>query len=175
MKTRFPDWPRERLEKTAIRHACDVALHYARAEVSDAPVDQLVVNMLRHEFTSYDESQTLESHGLACEAIAARYPWLADECRRQAEARARREREEASLAAGYADFMAEQKARVSESLKAIGQFSAGMRVVATVKGHQRDAVVVKTGRSRVTVSFRLKSGAERTAAVYAAELVVPGG
>lgn len=49
----------------------------------DRADDRLVVNMLRHEYTSYDGDQSEERYYAANEAIAAQYPWLVDECERQ--------------------------------------------------------------------------------------------
>jgi hypothetical protein len=116
----FPDWPRRKLKRAAENHAADAALSRGHTP-GDAPVERLVVNMLRHEFTSYDRSQSQEAHRAVCEAIAAR-------------------------------------------------FGVGMRVTATVRGHRREATVVKIGRSRVTVMFQIKSGAVRTAQLYARDV-----
>ena len=62
----FPSWSREVLERRAIAHADDVALERGHVP-GDVPVDRLVVNMLRHEFTSYDAAQTVLMHRVACE------------------------------------------------------------------------------------------------------------
>lgn len=166
----FPCWPRETLERHSISHADDVALERGLTP-GDGPVDRLVVNMLRHEFTRYDATQTVAAHRAACEAIAARYEWLRPECERQIRQRERAERDERSalLAAEAQEAAARkwQQDRVSESRAAIDALTVGMAVNATVKGHSRKATITKVGRSRVTVAFRLKSGAERSPLVYA--------
>ena len=61
----FPHWPPRRLGRVAVEHAGEVALAYGRVP-GDAPVDRLVVNMLRHEFTSYDADPTRENHRAVC-------------------------------------------------------------------------------------------------------------
>jgi hypothetical protein len=169
----FPFWSRKTLERHAISHADDVALERGHVP-SDGPVDRLVVNMLRHEFTSYDATQTMAAHRAACDAIAARYGWLRAECERQIRQRERAERDKRSaLLAAEAQQAAARKwqqDRVTESRTAIDALTVGMDVNATVKGHSRKATITKVGRSRVTVAFRLKSGAERTALVYATDV-----
>lgn len=169
----FPAWSREVLGRHAISHADDVALERGHVP-GDGPVDRLVVNMLRHEFTSYDSAQTVSMHRAACEAIADRYGWLRPECERQIRARERAECDERSaFLAAEAQEVAARKwrhDRVSESRAAIAALTVGMAVNATVKGRSRTATIAKVGRSRITVAFRLKSGAERTALVYARDV-----
>lgn len=169
----FPAWSREVLERRAISHAEDVALERGHLP-GDGPVDRLVVNMLRHEFTNYDSAQTVSMHRAACEAIAGRYGWLRPECERQIQARERAERDELSaLMVTEAQEAAAKKwrqDRVSESRAAIAALAVGIAVNATVKGHSRAATITKVGRSRITVAFRLKSGVERTALVYARDV-----
>lgn len=169
----FPHWPRRKLERVAQGHAVDVALSRA-AVAGDAPVERLVVNMLRHEFTSYDDGPTQEAHRVVGEAIAARFGWLRAECERQIRARAQLEAEQARWIAAAREHEAAEAAwrreRAAESRDVISQFDVVMRVTATVKGHRRDATVIKVGRSRVTVAFRIKSGTERTAQVYARDM-----
>jgi hypothetical protein len=169
----FPGWPREKLERVVESHAVDVAL-LRGCVPGDAPMERLVVNMLRHEFTSYDDGPTQEAHRVVCEAIAARFGWLREECERQIQARARQEAEEAGWAAAAREYEVAQAAwrrkRAAESRDGVSQFAVGMRVSASVKGHRRDATVVKVGRSRVTVAFQIKSGAERTAQLYARDV-----
>ena len=172
----LPGWDRRRLERTAVEHTIELAM--ARGQgIGDAPAEQLVVNMLRHEYTSYDDSPTQAAHRAACEAIAARFGWLAGECQRQIAVRELRERQGREWAAAAERHRAEQQAwrreRVTESREACRQLSVGMAVTAKVKGHVRRATVVKVGRSRVTIGFRLKTGAERVAVVYARD-VQPG-
>ncbi|ORA75249.1 hypothetical protein BST28_22135 [Mycolicibacter kumamotonensis] len=173
LRVSFPSWSRETLERHAISHAEDVAIERGHIP-GDGPVDRLVVNMLRHEFTTYDETQTVAVHKAACEAIAARYGWLGPECERQVRQREQAERDaQLAVLAGLDEEAAArqwQHDRVAESRATIGALTVGMVVNATVKGHFREATVTKVGRSRVTVAFRLKSGAERTALVYARDV-----
>lgn len=168
----FPDWPQQRLERVAEQHASEIAAAYGRD--SEAPVDRLVVNLLRHEFTAYDQAPTQEAHRIACDAIAARFPWLAEECRRQVRARAADERlvqEGVQMMEAAANegkrFRAE---RVAESKAVIGRLKPGMQVRAKVAGRLRNATILKVGRSRVTIEFSIKSGARREALLYARDL-----
>jgi len=172
LRVSSPSWPRETLERRAIAHVDDVAL--TRGYVpGDGPTDRLVVNMLRHEFTSYDATQTAAAR-TACEAIAARFDWLRVECERQIQQCAWAERDECSaLVAAETQEAAASKwrqDRVAESCAAIAALAVGLAVQATVKGHSRKATITQVGRSRVTVAFRLKSGVERTAQVYARDV-----
>ena len=82
--------------------------------------------------------------------------------------RAERDERSAFLAAGAQEVAARKwrRDRVSESRAAIAALTVGMAVHATVKGHSRAATITKVGRSRISIAFRLKSGAERTAVVY---------
>jgi hypothetical protein len=170
LKVAFPDWPRWKLERVAVDHCVEVALTRDRLP-GDAPVERLVVNMLRHEFTSYDAAPTQDRHRVVCEAIAERFGWLRAECDRQIRGRAR---QEATEAQAFAAVQAQQERatalhleRIAQSKDAVRQFSVGMPVTAVVRGHRRDATVIKVGRSRIGIRFRIKSGAERTALVYA--------
>lgn len=169
----FPDWRRSKLERLAGEHAVDVALHSGRGVGGDAPVDRLVVNMLRHEFTSYDANPSQENHRLACEAIAARYHWLKPECDRQINARIEAEAISRELLDWAEETQAyeraERQARAEESRRAIGQIHVGMKVRATVKRYQRVATVLKVGRTRITIGFKIKTGDDRTAVIYASE------
>lgn len=152
----------------------NVALHHGREPGDGGPVDRLVVNMLRHKYTNYDANPSQENHRIACEAVATRYHWLKPECERQIQARMESvafEREAASWAEEtLASERADRRARVDESRQVIGQFSEGMMVIATVKGHQRVATVLKVGRTRLTVGFKIKTGADRTAVIHASEV-----
>ena len=78
--TRLASWRRERLEKTAAAPASVIAVGRGRQDVA-AAVEKLVVNVLCHEFISYDEDQSDRSHAAACRATAAQCPWLAGEWR----------------------------------------------------------------------------------------------
>lgn len=166
----FPNWSREKLEREAIDHAEALALEHDSHYIPD-DVDRRVVNMLRHLNTNYDATQTTEAHRAACEAIAERFPWLRTECERQMERRSEAEQWQDDMArameAEAEEARRRAQERVAESKAAIGDLVVGMSVVATVRGHQREAVITKIGRSKVTVAFRLKNGDEREATVYA--------
>jgi hypothetical protein len=173
LKTNFPNWYREKLERVAIDHDLERSL-WTGFVPGDSPMDRLVVNMLRHEFTNYDENQTQEMHREACEAIAARFGWLGYECAKQIARRAEEEELARDVNASQEAWLAEaaqwRRERVQESHQAIKALRVGMRVTAKVQGHEREATVTQVGRSRVSVAFRIKTGAERTALVYARDV-----
>jgi putative resolvase len=110
-------------------------------------------------------------HETACKAIAAKYPWLAAECDRQMRQRDTSEKRDAVALAAWERQQQTQRSwrrdRVTESGEAIRRLAVGMTVDARVKGHQRAAEIVKVGRSRVTISYRVRTGEQRTALVYA--------
>lgn len=171
LQTRFPEnWSRSRLKREAVDHT---------ASLSDdgyvpADTDRLVVNMLRHEYTNYDDHQTAARHREARQVIAVRFPWLADECDRQIRRRVAEdsEWEIARQVAQEADAARARwrSERAAQSRSEIGRFEVGMLVAFQVRGHDRTGRVVKVGRSRVTVKYRIKSGAERTALLYARDV-----
>ena len=140
-------------------------------------VDRLVVNMLRYEFTGYDETRSRQAHAIVCEAIAAKYRLLAVECERQTRRRCDSERLEAVAFQAYEEQDEAQRVwrceRVAESREAIRRLVVGTRVVARVKGREGVARIVKVGRSRVAISYQIKSGEERTALVYARDVEAP--
>jgi sRNA-binding protein len=143
----------------------------------DIDMDRLVVNMLRHEFTSYGQTRSTFAHVKACEAIAKRFPWLQDECERQMQQRAKRDHQR-ELVLRIPDnpngtWASRRKDRADRSREAIEKLSVGEAVTVTVGGYQRSARITGVGRSRVTVEFTTKSGASRTAVVYASS-VRPG-
>jgi hypothetical protein len=170
LHTNFPNWSREKLEIEAIAHAEALALEHDSHYIPD-DVDRFVVNMLRHKHTKYDATQTAEHHRAACEAIAERFPWLRPECERQIQRRVDAEQDRAAWQregeAQEAEARRRAQEQVAESKVVIGELAVGMPVVAAVRGHQREAVITKIGRSKVTVTFRLKNGDEREATVYA--------
>jgi len=175
VRTELPNLNRERLENRAQRHADDIAMERGWGD-TNCSIDQLVVNMLRHEYTDYDNDQTAARHTAANRAIAARYPWLAAECDRQTERRTAEERDSAAL---WADHLAMQEQialmrqeTIAASRAICGSFHVGQPVELTIKGHQRSGTVVKVGRSRLTVHYEIKTGAERTAVVYATEVKI---
>jgi hypothetical protein len=169
----FPDSSRRDLERAAMDHSVEVALMRDRSP-GEAPVERLVVNMLRHEFTSYDAAPTQDRHRVVCEAIGERFGWLRAECDRQIQTRARQQAADAqafeAMQAELARATAWRRERIAQSQDAVSLFSVGMPVTAMVRGHRRDATVTKVGRSRIKIMFRIKSGAERTALVYARDV-----
>ena len=82
IRTSFPHRQRSLLEKLAIQSAIEVNSSY-RHKPDCSKIDRLIVNMLRHEFTDYDQDRSLSRFIEACNAISANYPWLNDECLRQ--------------------------------------------------------------------------------------------
>jgi hypothetical protein len=174
LETFLPDWHRHRLEAVARKHADELSWMRGGTGNDSDDVDRLVVNMLRHEFTSYEEEQDLRAYRAACVAIGMRYPWLADECERQI---ARRLRDDAERKSRLESFEAEERARKLwrhersvTSAKVVGSLSVGMKVGVRIKGRDRTAVITWMGRSRVEVFYAIKSGAERWVKVYASEV-----
>ena len=174
LRTAFPRWSRARLERVAREHAAAVAMAYGDFADVTAPSERLVVNMLRHEFTDYDDDQSARRHQQACDAIADRYPWLRDECLRQVQARKEREHEaalwEVAARAEVERTRQWRRQRVTESHTSIGAISVGDEVSVRVRGHDRIARVTKVGRSRVTVHYAIKNGQAREALVYARDV-----
>lgn len=141
--------------------------------------DRAIVNLLRHQYTDYEAEPTRERHKEACRAIAAQYPWLAAECERQISRRAQNEWE---AEAAY-QMVLEQKKEDRERRQALieasrdiissGALRIGQRVLYRHGNRTYEATIINVGRSRVTITYHLKtSGAERTKQVYAA-LVEP--
>jgi hypothetical protein len=156
----------ERLERDAERHAFELDCDRDRIGASDdVPTDRLVVNYLRHQCTDYDEDQTQERHREACEAIAKRFPWLAEECTRQIKCRAAAEREDEEMAAEYeaelAQLRAERRARVDASQQAIKSLSVGQKVMFKDRKNTYEAEITKVGRSKVTVAYDVRTVKDR--------------
>jgi hypothetical protein len=174
IRTDFPDLSRKRLVRLARDHALDLALDRGYDDPENAGDDRLVVNLLRHEFTDYDIDQSADRHREACEAIAARYPYLAAECARQVAARETAEQDAQQFAEMYLMQQREHAERrremIAASRRAIVDLTVGQHVVATVRGHVRHGVLIKVARSRVTMEFAIASGASRTAVLYAAQV-----
>jgi hypothetical protein len=101
-----------------------------------------------------------------------KYRWLAHECDRQR--RAAGERLERDLFAAYQEEQEHaresRRERVERSREVVGGLVVGMSVTARVRGREREARIVKLGRSRVTVEFIIKSGAQRSAVLYACDV-----
>jgi hypothetical protein len=128
----------------------------------------IVMAELRVMFSSWSRDK------LERAAIADRYRWLRDGCHRQVQRREQCERDEHAARRMVEERGAEanrwRQDRVAQSRVAIGALEVGMRATATVKGHHRDVTITKVGGSGVTVAFRLKSGAQRTALLYARDV-----
>ncbi len=173
--TRFPGWTPDKLTKTAIAHAADLAVAFDH-ELSCTPDARLVVNMLRHEYTDYDVDQCGGRHAEACDAIAATYPWLADECASQKARRMAEDRECALYLADHAAQDAERKEarrRLIEASKVVAKtLAVGQQVSLTVKGHARTGTITAVARSMVTVDYRIRTGAARQVKVYAGLVAV---
>lgn len=173
IRAELPNLSRRRLIRAARDHALDLAVQYER-DTPSGDDHRLVVNMLRHEYTDYDADQCASRHRGACEAIAARYPWLAAECARQIADRDAAERESEEMAQAWLAEQEQQRARRRELVVAsravIVGLAVGQHVTATVRGHVRHGVLIKVARSRVTMEFTLRSGASRTATLHAAEV-----
>ena len=166
ISTFFPKTSRDNLVRQARLHA--IAL-----ENYETPDERAVVNYLRHEFTDYDNNPSQARHRAACEAIAAQYPWLAEECTRQIKRRAQQEAEEAAMLRAYeaeqARAQAERRALVEASKKMITSLTVGQRVLYKYKRWEYEATISKIGRSKITVTYRLKtSGDQRVKEVHAA-------
>ncbi|WP_017597329.1 hypothetical protein [Nocardiopsis lucentensis] len=163
--TFFPsDTTRCRLERSAREHA--LALDLERGSCGDGvPTERLVVNYLRHECTDYDLDQSGPRHRAACEAIATRFPWLAEECQRQI---ARRTEADAMAEAAWEAWERERKAErerhrimVAASREAVADLRVGQRVSFPYKRHRYTGVITKKGRSRVTVVYQIRTGEDR--------------
>lgn len=178
IKTWFPKADRDQLHRMAERHARNLELQRGIFDMSpNASSERLIVNYLRHACTDYDNDQTQERHREACEAIAAAYPWLAEECARQIQVRAEREAQEACFLAILEDEKeqrrAERKKIIAASHDAAKRLRVGQVVLYRTRGRVYNATITQIGRTRLTLTYRLKSGDERTAIVHAA-LVTAG-
>ena len=172
MKTRFPSWSRSHLEKVALKHAFDVSFDTGR-DFDPTLSDRLVVNMLRHEFSDYDDNQSATNFSAACAEIAIRFLWLAPECERQM---ARRRENDAAADDAHEMFeratleqQIRRRAISAASSEVIRSLRIGDRVTALVRGRQRSGTIVWVGRKQIEFSFKLKSGQVRTHKVYASE------
>jgi len=64
-----------------------------------------------------------------------------------------------------------RSARVARSRAATGAFRLRLEMTARPKGHKRRARVLKVGRSRLTLAYRIKTGEERSAVLHACHMV----
>ena len=133
----FPDLTREELEQLARKHA---SKRIGIPESDVVNIDRLVVNLLRHTSTNYDCDQSSRRHTASCDAIARRYPWLADECARQM---MRREDER------------KWERRIGNNSAANGShnLTVGDTVVAVINGRERNCEVLEVGRRKVLLRF----------------------
>jgi len=172
--TNFPNVSRVQLEALVVER--EVRRGKPR-EALDSPrlKNRGAVNMLRHEFTNYDEMSDLEgAHRLVLQAIAAQYPWLAQECQYQLTQRSERRQLAVAMVETYEaerdEAMQRRHALAAASKDAIAQFHVGDEIVVVLKGREYSGVVSWVGRSRVEVVYRLRSGAEQTRKFYASEV-----
>jgi len=173
IKTFFPDWDRPKLEKIAVRHAIEVNSCYDR-DPDYSKTERLVVNMLRHEFTDYDNEQSASRFIAACTAIAAHYPWLSDECHHQI-AKRRKTESERTAHLQMAQEMRDQehqenRQRSDASATAISSLYIGQTVRGRVRGIERVGEITWIGTRRVEFSFRIATGQERRYRLYASEV-----
>jgi len=172
--TRFPRWSRDGLEKAARRHRPEVDFAYGHEPSDIDNVDRLVVNMLRHGFSDYDQDQSRDAHRFVCQAIKERFAWLADECDRQIERRARAEDlESAFLSVALEQIKLEHERRTERSRlssEVIGDFNVGDQVIARIAGRDRGGTITWIGRKRVEVVSYLKTGECRTRLLFVSDL-----
>lgn len=132
----FPDLTREELETRAREHA---ARRIGIPENEVFNVDRLVVNLLRHTATNYDCDQSARRHTASCDAIARKYPWLAEECARQMLRRK--------------DERAWERRIGNASVTGEHALSVGDTVAAIINGRERSCEVVEVGRRKVLLRY----------------------
>jgi hypothetical protein len=170
MKTWFPNCSRPHLERTALDHAIELAVASGRG-VETSATDRLVVNMLRHEFTDYDDDPSVANFSSACRAIARRFSWLGQQCTRQVAQRRRAEVEKSALLEMHEEEKGcrreDRRRRSLASIPVIEGLVIGTPVTAVVRGFPRQGTITWRGRRRVEITFLLKSGEVRTSRRYA--------
>lgn len=84
-----PDWPAEYLRTLAAEHSRRWRRRHADpdSETREIVNDRVIVNMLRHHFTDYDDFQSAVRFDEACWLISADFPHLEAECDRQRQRR----------------------------------------------------------------------------------------
>ncbi|HUZ42331.1 MAG TPA: hypothetical protein VMU68_13190 [Acidimicrobiales bacterium] len=174
-RTWFPRWSQTRLEIVARKRAQAIYLARDRFPSDSHDIDRLVVNMLRHEFSNYDDDQGEEAHRLICRAVTAQYKWLSDECDKQIERRARSERQGREYMIMALEHAAAERERRVERSRLSGEVIDTMRVgdvgFARVAGFEHRVTITWVGRRRIEVSYTLKSGANRKPQIYACDFV----
>lgn len=153
LKTLFPDWDRQTLEKTA------------RWGRPPGATDRLVVNMLRHRFTNYDQTSP-HNFESACHAISDRYQWLRVETEMQVQHRQReQDNEDASWSRSVERAQRrERRDKAKASRAAIGGFARGDRVRAL----GLFGSITWLGETRVEVEFEDPKHRQR---LFAADVV----
>jgi hypothetical protein len=161
---------------TALRHAIELDLAYDRPLRDHHDLDRLVVNMLRHEYSNYDNDQSQNAHRVVCEAIGNQFAWLYQECRRQIERRADNENIEAEFRTARRQWESVEKARRAlrsrTSSEVIGAFNIGDHVIAAIAGREREGTITWIGRRRVEVAYVIKTGAARSRRLDASDVRV---
>ena len=129
------------------------------------PVERLVVDYLRNEYTDYSCDRGSLRHRQACEAIAGRFPHLAHECRLQIRRRHRAEQEAALVRRRWDPARysrrEHQRALTAASRRAICYLSVGQAVTFRLARNHYAGTITKVGRSRVSVAYRNHTGRDR--------------
>jgi hypothetical protein len=130
--------------------------------------------MLRHEFTDYDDDQSMNRFVEACMAIASHYPWLNDECRHQIAKRRKIESERTAHLQMEQEMRdqerQENQQRSDASAAAISSFYIGQTVQGRIRSRNRIGEITWIGTRRVEISFRIATGQERRYRLYASEV-----
>lgn len=120
-----------------------------------------VVNMLRHDFSGYDEkvrsARTDHLYASILDAIAADFPWLAEQCERDKSTHASRLPQWAQHRRGtHVDAAAKQRS-ARDKIKGL---AVGDLVMVRWHG-PREATIVEVRRTRVKAAFVLPDGTEQ--------------
>ena len=129
------------------------------------PLQRLVVDHLRNEYTDYSRDRSALRHRQACEAVAARFPHLAHECRLQVRRRHRAEQEAEWLRRRWGpsrhSHREHHRALTQASRRAICHLSVGQAVTFRSARNHYAGTITKVGRSRVSVAYRTRTGRDR--------------
>ncbi len=134
-----------------------------------------VRNQVAVDDTDYDDDQSSERHRAACEAIAVKYPYLAEECAAQIKRRESSDEE----AESYARYIQEQRdsytefrhVRSAESAECAAEWSVNDTCGVPHKGRWYIGRVVKKNRVTVDVEFMRKNGSEATVRAYIRDII----
>jgi hypothetical protein len=171
LETYFPDWQRSEIEKAAVKRSMEINAGHTYEPDYNSNTDRLAVNWLRHEFTDYNDNQSVDRFIEACTAIASRYPWLKSECDFQIEKKKKVCAEGADLLMLMREIRAQEhkdKLRLSEeSAKAVSDLH--IRQTVQVRSGERERVgeITWIGSLRVEVLFRIATGRKRRYRLYA--------